>query len=209
MKVSNRINFSKKKLRTIYCIHYTASLQKQSEFAKLKKINYKGSKRFLFVVQWNLVSSKFHGIFMDRVFATRNTRHARLFMIKLQLLQLLELACYSGLYVIRAPPCISIGHLLRRRSSSRKVKMHRGLARALFSIKQNVASLDATFYCAPCRYHVVDKLQSAFRSESTSSSPFFFPFSFFFSSKRNFYFNIYSTINPMFQFHSILERNLR
>lgn len=128
------------------------------------------SKRFLFVVQWNLVSSKFHRIFMDRIFATWNTRHARLFMIKLQLLQLLELACYSGLYVIRAPPCISIGHLLRRRSSSWKLlKMHRGLARALFSIKQNVAFLDATFYCAPCRYHVVDKLQSAFRSESTSS----------------------------------------
>ena len=105
-------------------------------------------------------------------------------MIKLQLLQLLELACYSGLYVIRAPLCISIGHLLRRRSSSRKVlKMHRGLARALFSIKQNVASLDATFYYAPCRYHVVDKLQSAFRS--TSSSPFFL-FYFFFPSPETF-----------------------
>lgn len=142
---------------------------------------------------------------MDRVFATRNTRHARLFMIKLQLLQLLELACYSGLYVIRAPLCISIGHLLRRRSSSRKVlKMHRGLARALFSIKQNVASLDATFYYAPCRYHVVDKLQSAFRS--TSSSPFFL---FYFFPKRISILIFIVPLTQIFQFQSILERNSR
>lgn len=84
------------------------------------------------------------------------------------------------------------------------LKMHRGLARALFSIKQNVASLDATFYYAPCRYHVVDKLQSAFRS--TSSSPFFL---FYFFPKRISILIFIVPLTQMFQFQSILERNLR
>lgn len=83
MKVSNRINFSKKKLRTIYCIHYTASLQKQSEFAKLKKINYKDillSKSIfvrramesrIFQISWNFYGSGFR----DTEYKTRSLVH--------------------------------------------------------------------------------------------------------------------------------------